>query len=131
MIRLWVVLVAQSATDNAASGGAAAGNPADGMTFWQQLLFSPLTMVAVLIILFYSIVLGPERRKATDLAKLRDNLRKNDWVVTVGGICGKVVSAADGEEVVICIDESNGTRMRVLRSAISSIRSAESASSNP
>jgi preprotein translocase subunit YajC len=124
MERLWVDLLAQTAPASGTGGNTPAGN------FWQQLLFSPLTMVAVLILLFYTIVLGPERKKAAETARLRDSLKKNDWIVTVGGICGKVVSVAENEEVVICIDESNGTRMRILRSAIATVRSSDTAAAN-
>ena len=53
-------------------------------------------------------------------------LQKNDRVVTIGGIYGVVVNAAKGtEDVMIRVDESSNTKLRVLRSAISRVVRAE------
>ena len=79
----------------------------------------PFIMIAVL---FYFMLIRPERKKRTDTAKMLENMKKNDRVVTIGGIYGVVVNVQkDSEDVTLRIDESTNTRMRVLRSAISRI----------
>jgi preprotein translocase subunit YajC len=47
-----------------------------------------------------------------------ENLKKNDRVITVGGIYGVVVNVAKGsEDITIRVDDGNNTRLRVVRSA--------------
>ena len=79
-------------------------------------------MVAMLGVLFYLVVLRPERSKQQEQAKMLESLKKNDRVVTIGGIIGVVVNTnAGSEEVTLRIDESDGTRLTILRSAISRV----------
>jgi preprotein translocase subunit YajC len=44
-------------------------------------------------------------------------LEKNDKVRTIGGIIGTVVDVK-GDEVILKVDESNNTKIRVVSSAI-------------
>jgi len=45
------------------------------------------------------------------------NLKKNDKVRTIGGILGTIVDVR-GDEVVLKVDESNNTKIRISTSAI-------------
>jgi preprotein translocase subunit YajC len=45
------------------------------------------------------------------------SIKKNDKVRTVGGIIGIVVDVKD-DEIVLKVDESNNTKIRVMASAI-------------
>ena len=79
----------------------------------------PFIMIAVL---FYFMLIRPERKKRADMTSMLESMKKNDRVVTIGGIHGVVVNVQkDSEDVTIRIDDSNNTKMRVLRSAISRI----------
>lgn len=81
----------------------------------------PWIMIGVL---FYLMLLRPERRKRAEMDRMLRSLKKNDRVITVGGIFGTVVQASqDADEVTLRIDESNNTRIRVLRSSISRVLS--------
>ena len=87
----------------------------------------PFIMIAVL---FYFMLIRPERKKRADTASMLDQMKKNDRVVTIGGLYGVVVNVQkDSEDVTLRIDDSNNTKMRVLRSAISRIITDESESS--
>lgn len=80
----------------------------------------------VIGLMFYLLLIRPERQKRAEVTKMLNNLKKNDRVVTVGGIIGVVVNVTpNSEEVTIRVDESTNTRLRVLRSAISRVQSAE------
>jgi preprotein translocase subunit YajC len=80
-------------------------------------------------LLFYLMLLRPERRKRAELDRMLRSLKKNDRVITVGGIFGTVVQASqDADEVTLRIDESNNTRIRVLRSSISRVLNATGSS---
>ena len=73
-------------------------------------------------VMFYLLMIRPEQRKRAQMADMLGGLKKNDRVVTIGGIHGIVVNAsAESDEVTIRVDENNNTRLRVLRSAISRV----------
>jgi preprotein translocase subunit YajC len=91
-----------------------------------SLLLGPLFPFIVIGILFYLLLIRPERRKKAEMSQMLDALQKNDRVVTIGGIYGVVVNAQKGsEDVTIRVDESSNTRLRVLRSAVSRVVRAE------
>lgn len=77
-------------------------------------------LLVILGLVFYMMILGPDRRKRQQHTLMMENLKKNDQVVTIGGIKGTVTNVKD-DEVTIRIDESNNTRIRVLKSSISRI----------
>ena len=84
--------------------------------------FGSLLPFILIAVLFYFMLIRPERKKRTDTAKMLENMKKNDRVLTIGGIHGVVINVQkDSEDVTLRIDESTNTRMRVLRSAISRI----------
>ena len=84
---------------------------------WFQLW--PFLIIGVL---FYFMLIAPERRKRKEMDALLANIKKNDQVVTIGGICGTVVNASPNSTfVTIRVDDGNNTRLKVLRSAISRV----------
>jgi preprotein translocase subunit YajC len=100
----------------AAGGGGLFGDP------------SFLVMMVVTMGLMYFLLMRPEQRKKKEQAELLANLKDNDHVVTIGGICGVVVSAGkDSSYVTIRVDDKTGTKIRVLRSAISRVGTADEA----
>lgn len=89
-------------------------------------MMSPFLAIGIL---FYLLLILPERKKARELEQMLKNLKKNDRVVTSGGILGTVVIAGkDSNEVVLRIDDSNNTRIHILRSAIVRVLASEGAS---
>lgn len=115
MSMLWqsMVLFAQEAAPADGVGGEGGVGPASLL---------PLLPWIAIGVLFYMMLLRPERRKRAELDRMLKNLKKNDRVVTIGGIFGTIVQASqDAEDVTLKIDESNNTRIRVLRSSISRV----------
>ena len=99
-----------------------AQEPPPAPTFVEGLFRSPWPLLVLLGVMFYLMLIRPERRKRQDMTRMLDNLKKNDRVVTIGGIYGTVVNVQKGlEEVTLRVDENNNTRLRVLRSAISRV----------
>jgi preprotein translocase subunit YajC len=104
---------------------AQAGNPAGGAPSGALLVLQVLPFVAIAV-LFYLMLVRPDRRKRDQLLK---SLKKNDRVVTIGGIFGTVVNVQkDAEDVTLRIDDGNNTRVRVLRTAIARIIASDAAS---
>ena len=79
----------------------------------QQFIFIGLMLVMMYLILFR----GP-RKKQQQHKQMMQALTKNDRVQTIGGIIGTVVDIKD-DEITLKVDESNNTKMKILRSAIS------------
>ena len=76
----------------------------------------------------YFLLMRPEQRKRKEQEKLLTGLKANDHVVTIGGICGVVVNASPNSSIVtIRVDDKAGTKLRVLRSAISRIGTPDEA----
>jgi preprotein translocase subunit YajC len=82
-------------------------------------IFSTLLMFLPLLLLWIFLIEGPRRKQAKVRDELLKNLKKNDRVVTAGGIIGVVTYIqSDSNEVTVRVDDANNTRLRVLRSSI-------------
>ncbi|MBI1310606.1 preprotein translocase subunit YajC [bacterium] len=78
-------------------------------------MFIPLILMAVV---FYFLILRPQTKERKKHDQMVRELKKNDRVVTAGGIVGTVANVTpDSNEITIKIDDN--TRIRVLKSHIS------------
>ena len=85
-------------------------------------LLQVLTLFAPLILLFYFLILRPERKKQSDHKSLLSQLKKNDRVVTIGGIYGIVANVQpDADRVSLKIDEASNTKIDVTFNAIARV----------
>jgi preprotein translocase subunit YajC len=83
--------------------------------------FAPMLM---LLGIFYFLVMRPQQLEQKRRQAELDRLKKDDEVVTIGGIIGTVVNMSeDRKEVTLKI--ADNTRVRVLRSAIQSLVNAK------
>ncbi len=80
-----------------------------------QIIFL-LVMVAIMYLLLFR---GP-KKKQQEHRKMVSALSKNDRVRTIGGIFGTVLDVRD-DEIVLKIDESNNTKMRISPSAVATV----------
>ena len=96
----------------------------DGASNWLPgLVGSPWFPMIVIGVMFYLLLIRPERQKRAQMNRMLENLKKNDHVVTVGGIYGVVVNAPKGsEDITIRVDDN--TRLRILRSAVARVTSS-------
>jgi preprotein translocase subunit YajC len=102
-----------------AEGGAApAGNP---NPYAGIVSFLPFLAIAVL---FYFLLIRPQQREQQTRQDMLKTLKKNDRVVTIGGIIGTIANLTpDGKEVTLKVDDN--TKLRMLRSSIQSILTSE------
>lgn len=80
-------------------------------------LMSFLPLIIIFVI-FYFLLMRPQMKRAKEHRKLVEALGKNDEVVTSGGILGKIT---DVEESIITVEIAEGVRIKVQKSAVSSI----------
>lgn len=87
---------------------------------FQSILRNPMTPLVGLFLLFYFIFILPERRRKSEESQMMSALKKNDRVITIGGIHATVVAApTDSDVVTVRFDEN--TRVKMNRSAIAKI----------
>ena len=77
--------------------------------------FLPLVLVFVI---FYFLLIRPQQKKAKEHQEMLSRLKKNDEVMTSGGIYGKVVTLADN---VVTLEVAPNVRLRVHRPQIASV----------
>jgi len=81
-----------------------------------------LIPILIIGILFYVMLIRPERQKRAQVDEMLKKLKKNDKVVTAGGILGTVVNIQQGsEEVTVRVHENTNTKLHVLRSSIARV----------
>jgi preprotein translocase subunit YajC len=81
-----------------------------------------LTLWVPMGFLFYWLLLRPQSRDKANRQNLLDSLKKNDRVVTIGGIYGVVTNVqGKSDEVTIKVDEATNTKLRVTRSSIARV----------
>ena len=84
--------------------------------------FIPLLLVFVL---FYFLIIVPQRKRQRAVDSMLDNLKSGDKVVTNGGIYGTVVSIRDDKRTMqLKISENPVVRVEVARTAISGLQDA-------
>jgi preprotein translocase subunit YajC len=76
----------------------------------------------LIFIIMYFMVVRPQQKKAKDHQDMLSKLKRNDEVMTSGGIYGKVI---DLKETVVTLEVAPNVRIRVHRPQISAVLTAE------
>ena len=81
----------------------------------------PLLIGMVLFVgVFFFMTSRSQKRERRKKADLLDNLKKNDRVLTIGGVIGTVVNVADNK-IVLKVDEATNTRMTFIKRSIQQV----------
>ena len=78
--------------------------------------FSSLILFAAMGLIFYFFMISPQQKKQKDQKKFREELKKGDMVVTIGGMHGRIY-AVDADTVVLDVDK--GVRLTFEKSSVS------------
>ena len=85
-----------------------------------------LLPMSVVMVLFYMMMIRPQKRKEQELRDQVNAIKENDRVVTIGGIYGVVTNVQrDAQRVTVRVDESTGTKLRLNMTAIARVLTAE------
>jgi preprotein translocase subunit YajC len=86
-----------------------------------SLLPSLLPFIAIFV-LFYFLMIRPQRREQARRQEMLGGIKKNDRVITAGGIYGVVTNVQrDADEVTVKVDEATNTKLRLTLSSITRV----------
>lgn len=70
----------------------------------------------LIIIVFYFFMIRPQLKKAKEQKKYREEIKKGDKIITIGGIHGKIVEVNDKTFV---IEVEGNVRLKIEKAAVS------------
>lgn len=98
-------------TEAYAQGAPAAG----GGDFLIQLL--PFAMI---LLIMYFLIIRPQQKRLKEHREMISAIKRNDTVVTSGGLIGKVTKVVNDGELMV--ELADGVRVRAVRSTIAEVR---------
>ena len=78
-----------------------------------------LLPLIILFIAMYFLMIRPQRKKDKQIQEMRNNLNVGDEIVTIRGICGKIVKTKD-ETIVIQVG-ADKVKFEMMRWSVSSV----------
>lgn len=81
-------------------------------------LMSMLPILIIFVAFFYFLIIRPQTKRAKEHQSLISNLKKDDEVITGGGLLGKITKIADN---FVVIKVSENVEIPVQKSAVSSV----------
>jgi preprotein translocase subunit YajC len=92
----------------------AQGVPADATSFLQ----GPVVPMVMILAVIYFLVMRPQQQKAKEHREMLANLKRNDDVITAGGLYGKIVGLTDR---IVTLEIAPNVKVRVDRPQIASL----------
>ena len=80
---------------------------------------SSILMIVVMIAIFYFLLIRPENKRKKQAEEMRSSLKKGDWLTTIGGVYGRIVSITD--RTVVIETSEDRVRIEFLKSAIGQV----------
>ena len=80
---------------------------------------SSILMIVVMIAIFYFLLIRPESKRKKQAEQMRGALKKGDWLTTIGGVYGRVVSITD--RTVVIETSEDRVRIEFVKSAIGQV----------
>jgi preprotein translocase subunit YajC len=95
-----------------------------------SLMVQMLPFVAIFV-LFYFLLIRPQRREQARRQEMLAAVKKNDRVITAGGIYGVVTNVhREADEVTIKVDETTNTKLRMTLSSVTRVVGDEPSDDN-
>ena len=85
-----------------------------------DMLVSLLPFVLIFVIMWF-LIIRPQRTAAKKRDELLKNIRRNDTIVTGGGVIAKVTKVAEGEPELE-VEIAAGVKVKILRSMVADVR---------
>lgn len=78
---------------------------------------SGLIMIVVLIVVFYFFMIRPQQKRQKKLKQEREAMKKNDTVVTAGGIYGRIVEVNDQNNTFV-VEIDKNVKIRIDKNSV-------------
>jgi preprotein translocase subunit YajC len=75
--------------------------------------------MAAIGLVFYFFSIKPQQKKYKEQKRFSENIKIGDWIVTVGGVHGKIIDINEEENVIVLETDTQGSKITVDKSAIS------------
>jgi preprotein translocase subunit YajC len=84
--------------------------------------FTAIIPLVLMFGIFYFLLIRPQQKKAKEQQNLLNELKRDDSVVTTGGIYGKITGVTD---TIITLEIAPNVRIKVTKSSIAGMASTE------
>lgn len=101
----------------AQSGGGAAAGP---QSLFDQAIYGPILPLVIIVAVIYFLMIRPQSKRANEHQKMINALKRNDEVVTAGGLIGRIAELGDK---LVTLEIAQGVRVRVERAQITALSS--------
>ena len=79
-----------------------------------------LPLMVIMFAVMYFLIIRPQKQKEKKRLAMISNVRKQDRIVTAGGVHGVVVSVKEND-VIVRIDDAKDVKIKIDKSAITSV----------
>ena len=86
---------------------------------------SSIIMIVAMLGIFYFMLIRPENKRKKEAEQTRNSVKTGDEIVTIGGICGTVVSVK--EDKIVIETSADQVRIELMKWSISSNETAVAA----
>ncbi len=79
-----------------------------------------LPLMVIMFAVMYFLIIRPQKQKEKKRQEMMSNVRKQDRIITAGGVHGVVVSVKDSE-VLVRVDDAKDVKIKIDKSALTSV----------
>lgn len=115
-------IIAKAAEGTATTAGAAGDPTAVGGVGAMIASFAPMLLI---ILVFYFMLIRPQRKREKETRAMLAALKVGDKIVTIGGICGKIVKIKDTYVFIETGNIGTETEKSVIKMERDAIKSVE------
>ena len=80
-----------------------------------------LPMFLLMFVILYFVLIRPQMKEQKDRDSMITNLKKNDRVITRGGIVGKIVEFQGKNNEYAILDNDTGSKIKILKRYVVSL----------
>ena len=80
-----------------------------------------LPMFILMFVILYFVLIRPQMKEQKDKDSMITNLKKNDRVITRGGIVGKIIEFQGKNNEYAILDNDTGSKIKILKRYIVSL----------
>ncbi|MFH1594233.1 MAG: preprotein translocase subunit YajC [Candidatus Omnitrophota bacterium] len=89
-----------------------------------NILQSPIVMMVIIFAIFYFILIRPQKKAQDELKTMIAGLKKNDEIITTGGIHGTIMNVKDNS-ITLKIDDN--VKMEIQKNAVGALKKSRQA----